>query len=200
MGYSNEEILIGIMERESKVFVFLYDEYFDMIRSYIRNHSGTETEAEDIFQDTIIIIFEKINSGQLKLTSSFKTYFFAICKNLWKQRLHFIQRMNTEELTEETWNALLGEEEFHEFEEEKLFLYHFNRLDEDCKQVLLSFFDKTPYRKIASDLNFTTSYIKKLKFKCKDKLYRSIIKDPIYHELRDQRIKKSCNQKFKITD
>lgn len=193
MEYSNKEIIQGINEGRSEVLQFLYGEYFQMIKAFIMNNNGTEVEAEDVFQDTVIIMFEKIKSGKLKLSSSFKTYFYGICKNLWKQRLLVLQRINTKEQTEESWNTILGYEEYQEFEEEKLFQYHFNKLDKECQKVLSSFFDKTPYRKIARDLKLSPNYIKKLKFNCKEKLYRSIIKDPIYHELMELRIRNQLN-------
>ena len=181
--YTNEEIVRGIKERRSKVFQFLYDVYFPMINSYILRNNGNEIEAEDIFQDAIIIIYEKIKFGKLKLTSSFKTYFYAICKYLWLQRLPILRRTELRDESDDSWNAILGYEEYEDFEEEKLFQSHFNQLDKDCQKILLSFFEKKPYKEIADDLNFKPNYIKKLKFICKEKLFQNIINDPVFMEL-----------------
>lgn len=185
MGYSNKEILQGIVDARSKVLEYLYAEYIPMIKTFILNNSGNINDAEDVFQDTMIIVFKKIQNGNLKLTSSFKTYFYAICKKLWLQRLPLLQRIVDKDQSEESWNDILGHEEYKSFEEEKLFQDHFRRLDLDCQKVLASFFERRPYSEIANELKFKSSYIKKLKFNCKEKLYQSIINDPIYLELMD---------------
>lgn len=183
--YSNEEILKGITERRSKVLLFIYSEYLPMIRNFITRQNGNEIEAEDLFQDTIIIIYEKIKSRNLKLSSSFKTYFYAISKYLWFQRRQGLNRLVFHDQQEELWDVIMGYEEYKEFEEEKLFQEHFINLDKDCQKVLQSYFDKKPYKEIADDLNFKSSYIKKLKFNCKEKLFQSIVNDPRYKELID---------------
>lgn len=181
--YSNEEIIKGIMERRSKILQFLYSDYLPMIRKYITKSISNDTEAEDLFQDTIIIIYEKIANRKLKLTSSFKTYFFAICRYLWLQRSPNLKKTLLKDHQDESWINMMSQEEYAEFEEEKLFQEHFLKLDKDCQKILLSYFEKKSYKEIAEDLNFKSSYIKKLKFNCKEKLYQSIINDPKYMEL-----------------
>jgi len=198
--YTNEEIVRGIKERRSKVFIFLYEVYYPMIKSYILKNNGNELEAEDIFQDAIIIIYEKIKSEKLKLTSSFKTYFYAVCKYLWLQRLPILKRTDLRDDREDSWDAVLGHEEYEDYEEEKLFQYHFKKLDKDCQKILLSFFEKKPYKVIAADLNFKPNYIKKLKFICKEKLYQNIVNDPIFIELMNMKRDKNLqiqNHNFK---
>lgn len=188
MEYSNEEIVKGIYERRNNVLLFLYDEYFKLIRSYILRNNGTEEEAEDVFQDTILIVYEKIKSDKLKLSSSFATYFYAICRNLWLQRLQLLQRTQSEDQATDSWNEIPSPEEYMDYEEEKLFQVHFRKLDKDCQHVLTSYFERKPFRTIADELQFSPNYIKKLKFKCKEKLYKSIINDPVYRELMDARL------------
>lgn len=194
MGYSNEEIVKGIYERRSKVLLFLYDEYFKLIKRFILRNHGTEEEAEDVFQDTILIVYEKIKSDKLKLSSSFMTYFYAICRNLWLQRLQVLQRTQSEDQFADSWNEIPSPEEYMDYEEEKLFQYHFSKLDKDCQHVLTSYFERKPFRDIANELRFSPSYIKKLKYKCKEKLYMRIVNDPVYKELMTARLNLQLNQ------
>jgi RNA polymerase sigma factor (sigma-70 family) len=185
--FSKEEIIKGIRERRSNVLEFLYLEYYPMIKSLILNNNGTETEAQDIFQDTVIIIYEKTKSRKLTITSSFKTYFYAICKKLWLQRLPNLRRTIPTNHTDEQWSNILGWEEFLESEEEKLFYHHFRQLDKECQKILLNFFNKKRYKDQAKAMKFKPAYVKKLKFKCKEKLYKSIVNDPIYKELMESK-------------
>jgi RNA polymerase sigma factor (sigma-70 family) len=196
-NYTNKEIIKGILERRSKVYLFLYNEYLPMIKNFILKNNGDETDAKDLFQDTLIIIFKKINSGDLKLTSSFKTYFYAICKYLWFQRLEVMQKTDILDRQDDSWNEVMEFTEYVDYEEEKLYQKHFKMLDDDCQKILEGFFDKRPFKVIANDLHFRPSYIKKLKFNCKEKLIRSIMNDPIYYELMDHKYGvASYNQKI----
>ena len=186
-NYTNAEIIKGILERRSRIYLFLYDEYLPMIKNFILKNSGDETDAKDLFQDTLIIIFNKVNSGDLKLTSSFKTYFFAICKYLWFQRLEVLQKTDFLNRQDESWNEVMELNEYLDYEEEKLYQKHFRLLDEDCQKILEGYFDKKPFKAIAYELKYRPSYIKKLKFNCKEKLIRNIMNDPVYFELMDQK-------------
>jgi RNA polymerase sigma factor (sigma-70 family) len=186
-NFSKEDIIKGIRERRSTVLEFLYLEYYPMIKSLILRNNGTETEAQDIFQDTIIIIYEKTKSSKLVITSSFKTYFYAICKKLWLQRLPNLRRTVPTNHSDEEWSDILGWEEFLESEEEKLFYHHFRQLDKECQKILLNYFNKKRYKDQAKTSKLKPAYIKKLKFKCKEKLYKRIANDPIYKELMESK-------------
>jgi RNA polymerase sigma factor (sigma-70 family) len=192
--YTDEEIIRGIIERRDEVFLFIYAEYLPMVKKFVLQNKGCETDAEDLYQDAIIIVYKKINSNKLKLTSSFKTYFYAICKHLWYQRLEIMQKISLRDYRNDTWNTALEYNEYFDYEEEKLYQEHFQKLDKDCQKILENFFDKRPFKEIARALNYSPSYIKKLKFNCKEKLYNSIINDPVYMELMD--IKKESEIKI----
>ena len=181
--YTNDEIVRGIIERRNEVFLFIYEEYLPMVRKFVLQNRGCENDAEDIYHDAIIIIYKKINSKKLKLTSSFKTYFYAVCKYLWYQRLEVMQKVSLRDYRNDRWNTALEYDEYLDYEEEKLYQEHFKKLDKECQKILESFFNKKPFSEIAKALNYSPSYIKKLKFNCKEKLYKSIINDPVYMEL-----------------
>lgn len=193
--FSKEDIIKGIRERNSTVLEFLYDEYYPMIKSLILNKNGTETEAQDIFQDTVIIIYEKLKTSKLIITSSFKTYFYAVCKKLWLQRQPILRRTIPINQSDEEWSNLYGWEEFIESEEEKLFYHHFRQLDKECQKILLNFFNKKRYKDQAKALKYKASYVKKLKFKCKEKLFKRIANDPIYKELMELKEKGESRKK-----
>ena len=54
-----------------------------MILDFTRKNSGSEEDARDLFQEGLVVIFEKVSSGDLKLSSAFRTYFYAVCRNKW---------------------------------------------------------------------------------------------------------------------
>ena len=91
---TTDKILKGIFENDTKVVEYVYDKYFNAIKSYVIGNGGTKEDAWDIFQDGIIIIYEQIKNKDLEIKSSFMTYFFTICKYQWLKILRDKNKKN----------------------------------------------------------------------------------------------------------
>lgn len=180
--YTDEAIVDGLKKRDSLIIRYIYKEYYPTIKFLITTNSGTETDAEDVFQDALVVLYRKISRENLVLTSSFKTFLYSICRNLWLQRLdrrvfrnEFLEMEDLGELQEVTYSEQPEEEQ----EKYRLFQQHFFRLSEDCQKVLKLFMGKTSLKEIAEIMGFKTEkYAKTRKFMCKEKLKTAIINDP----------------------
>ncbi len=80
-------IVQDLKGENNHAFGQLYKEYFGMVNRFITNNSGQTSDAEDIFQDTMIVLLEKLRQDDFQLTASLKTYIIAIAKNLWFKKL-----------------------------------------------------------------------------------------------------------------
>lgn len=182
--YSDESIIDGLKERDNGIIRYIYKEYYPTIKFLITTNSGTETDAEDVFQDALVVLYRKIAKENLILTSSFKTFLYSICRNLWLQRLD--RRVFSNEFLEMEDLSELQENVHHEQPEEeqekyRLFQQHFLQLSHDCQKVLRLFMGKTSLREIADIMGFKTEkYAKTRKFMCKEKLKSSIVNDPFF--------------------
>jgi RNA polymerase sigma factor (sigma-70 family) len=58
-----------------------------MILHLVLNNNGTEEEAKDIYQEAIIVFFEKVREQTLELNCLVKTYLYSVCRRLWLKRL-----------------------------------------------------------------------------------------------------------------
>lgn len=85
--YSDEEILEGIRTSDRKVLEYIYRRYFKVVRNFVIIKSGSEFAAWDVFQEGIYVLYDKIQNSQLELTSTFQTFFVAICKHIWLNQL-----------------------------------------------------------------------------------------------------------------
>jgi RNA polymerase sigma factor (sigma-70 family) len=180
--YTDEAILDGLKKRDSGIIRYVYKQYYPTIKFLITTNSGTETDAEDVFQDALVVLFKKIAREDLILTSSFKTFLYSICRNLWLQRLDrrvfSNEFLEMEDLSELQDNLYLEQPE-EEHEKYRLFQQHFLKLSEDCQKILQLFLGKTSLKEIAEIMGFKTEkYAKTRKFMCKEKLKNSIINDP----------------------
>jgi len=155
-----------------------------MIRSNVERNSGNHQDAEDVFHDGLIVLYLRIQNQTFTLNSSLKTYFYAICRNIWLQRLDRKYRLMYQSDFEvhEDSDAYATEDYYIREEHlEKIRLYnqHFLNLPRDCQTLLKLFFRKVPLKEIAGILGFKDeNYAKTRKYMCKNMLRKKILNDP----------------------
>ena len=69
-------------EREA-LFISLYKNAFPVVARYVSKMGGTFDEAKDIFQDALVIYYEKSVESSLELKTNERTYLLGIAKHLW---------------------------------------------------------------------------------------------------------------------
>jgi len=89
---ANSDILIDLKGENNHAFGELYKNYFSMVSRFVNNNNGTNDDAQDIFQDTMLVLIEKLRQDNFELTASLKTYVMAIAKHLWLNRLKITSR------------------------------------------------------------------------------------------------------------
>ncbi len=96
MQTPTETALLDQLKNEQNAsFELLYRLYFPTIAAHITRNSGSRADAEDIFQETIIVLLQQVRKADFVLTASLKTYLFAIARNLWLNRLRAISHAST---------------------------------------------------------------------------------------------------------
>lgn len=88
----DEKILAGIQQNEAAAFKILYKFYYPVVSSFVLKNNGSEADAEDVFQETMIVLLRKVPKDDFELTSSLKTYIFSIASNIWLKRLRDVSR------------------------------------------------------------------------------------------------------------
>lgn len=160
------EIFDRICKGDERALEFLYKKYYRMMTKMVITNSGSEDEARDVYQDALIVFWQKATSGNLVLTSKISTYIYSVCQNLWRKELDRKKRLSNEEkdipviinTDVEERNRIIGE--------------CLNKLDETCKRILLYYyFEEMSMQDIADKLGFAnTDTTKTKKYKCKKKL------------------------------
>jgi len=181
--YSDEAILEGLRLRSDYIINFTYKEFYPLIKFLVTDNGGAEEDAEDIFQDGIVTLYNKIILNQLVLTSSFKTYMYSLCRNLWLQKLNkrkaIFDKLNDVEEYIDIPKDMLQEATIKETEMQRIIQMHFLSLPDDCQRVLKLFIKKTPLPEIAGIMGFKTdNYARTRKDLCKQELKKRVADDP----------------------
>jgi RNA polymerase sigma factor (sigma-70 family) len=162
----DSEILLKVSRGEEKALEYLYKKYYRMMVKLILSHNGTEQEAKDIFQDALIVFWQKASSGNLVLTSKISTYLYSVCLNLWRKELERKSRLSREEKDGVEY------QKNDRKEADRIIRECINSLGETCQKVLTYYyFDGLSMQQIAKKLGFAnTDTAKSKKYKCKKQL------------------------------
>ena len=165
-GVDEKEIFERIQKGDEKALEVIYKKYYRMMTKLVITNSGTEDEARDIYQDALIVFWQKARSGNLVLTSKISTYVYSICQNLWRKELDRKKRLTHEARDSSESIDMDGPER------EKIMAKCLNQLGETCRKVLMYYyFDEMSMQEIADKLGFAnTDTAKTKKYKCKQKL------------------------------
>ncbi len=162
----DSEILNRISSGDERMLDHLYKKYYRLMTRIVLSNNGTEEEAKDVYQESLLAFWQKAVSGNLVLTSKISTYLYSICLNQWRKELDRKSRLIHEEV----------DGEYHQGHEAKerlnIVLECINKLGDACKKVLtLYYFDGMSMQEIAKKMKFAnTDTAKTKKYKCKKKL------------------------------
>ena len=164
-----ELIRQGKNEKPVKV---LYKE-FPKVKSLILKSGGTAEMAEEIFNDSLVLLLEKVYQPKFELTSKLSTYLYGINRFLLKNELRK-QNKNNHDL-EWSDTLIISEEDLgYDFEKEQqltLMEQILEQISEKCKEILRMFyFQKENMESIAARLDFSSvNSAKTQKYKCIEK-------------------------------
>jgi RNA polymerase sigma factor (sigma-70 family) len=153
------------------------------------HNQGSREQAKDVFQEAMIIVYNKIRANELVLSCKFGTYLYAICKNIWVQERKKY-KLHAEKLRQQPLRVNdPGPEEdpFLQAHLSRLFNKHFNQLSEDCQKILTMFFNDQSVEEIRAALNYKDlHHAADRKYRCKKSLIKRIVNDPLFKRLKNE--------------
>ena len=175
---SNERLIQQLKSNDRDLFINLYEYEFPKIYWHIRNNSGSFEQAKDVFQDSLVIVMEKIIQNNFDLTCSFGTYLFSVAKNLWftqlkRQKSEVISSLaNLSEFENEIQiiNSDDMPEDYHEIAPA------ISKLGKGCQKLLnLYYYEQKDWETIASELGYTSAAnARNQKYKCLEKIRKMV--------------------------
>ena len=168
---NSEKILLqGLARNDKKAVETIYRENYSTIQSLVINNNGSADDAKDIFQEAMIVLYEKARSGTFELSCQIKTYIYSVSRRLWLKKLQQANRYSGDIGNAEAVVQVEEDIEGHtrrdaEFEMmEKAIV----SLGEPCKSLLEAFYlQKKNMQEIAASFGYTNAEnAKTQKYKC----------------------------------
>lgn len=163
-------LLKGLAKSDTVSVETIYRENYTMIQSFILNNNGSADDARDIFQEAMVVLYEKSKDTTFSLHCQIKTYVYSICRRLWLKRLQQLSKYSTQ--VESLEEIVPVEEEMEEHEKRNTdFLLMENamgKIGEPCKSLLDAYYlQKKSMQDIAGDFGYTNAdNAKTQKYKC----------------------------------
>ncbi len=171
---TDEAIIQGIRRDDDRALAYLYKLHFPMISHFILSNSGTDDEAKDIYQEGVIVFYEKIKDNSLELSCQIKTYLYSVCRRLWLKRLAEKGRYASRIDDSEDYQLLEEDVQKHEENERQFGVMAdaLGQLGEPCRTLLEDYYIRMQnMQDITDKFGYTnTDTAKNQKYKCLQRL------------------------------
>jgi len=173
--FTDEQFIDGLRTGSSEVLNSLYKKYYNIVLKFIVNNSGSEEAAQDIYQETIIVLYENVQKSNFVLSCQLQTYIYSVAKRLWLKQLKkngktFLFKDEGEndfvDLSEELEDHMNKESEIEQMNKS------LTELGEPCGTLIKDFYvNRLSMDEIAEKFGYTNAdNAKNQKYKCLQRL------------------------------
>ena len=170
------------IETEEKVrerlFIDLYKSCFPMVARYVNKMGGSFEQAKDVFQDALLVYYEKQRSGTVTVTTTEAAYLVGIARHLWLKRY----RQDSKTVLWKAAADVAMDEALHPSSDR--IMRYLETAGQKCMALLRAFYyDKTGLDEIAAGFGFSgTRSATVQKFKCLEKVREKIKEKSLSYE------------------
>ena len=153
-------LLEGLAVSERNAVETLYRENYNMVQALIINYNGSVDDARDIFQEAMIVLYEKVKTGTFELNCQIKTFIYSVSRRLWLKRLQQQNRYSTPGDSMDEVVAVDEDLEEHEQRNAEFDMREkaINSLGEPCKSLLEDYYlQKQNMQVIAASFGYTNA-------------------------------------------
>ncbi len=171
---SDVKILDLIRQNDEAALVTLFDANRRMVVAYVTTNRGTEDDAEDLLQEAVVILWERVRAGSYEHTARLSTFLFGIVRNLWMRRLARSRRESPSDIPEDS--VADGDpsilDRMIESEQAQAVRKALQALGEPCRKLLVLFYwEECSTAEIAERMGFANADVaKSKKYQCKKNL------------------------------
>jgi RNA polymerase sigma factor (sigma-70 family) len=163
-------LLLGLATNDKKAVETIYQENFNTIQALIINNNGSSDDAKDIFQEAMIVLYEKVRTEGFELHCQIKTFMYSVARRLWLKRLQQQNRYSSPGDSMESVVDVDEDLEVHEKKDLELDMMEkaIGNLGEPCKSLIEAYYlQKKSMQEIAASFGYTNSdNAKTQKYKC----------------------------------
>ena len=163
-------VLKAIGNNDKAAIEAVYKDNFGLIQHFVVNNNGSEDDARDVFQEAMMVLYEKSRNPDFELTCQIKTYLYSVSRRLWLKKLQQARRIEGQV---ENFDRVVPVEDDLE-EHDKLNQQYqvmrtaMGKIGEPCKSLIEAFYvHRKNMHEIAGYFGYTNAdNAKNQKYKC----------------------------------
>lgn len=172
-AYSDDKLLLDdLREGKASAYEHMYSAYFNMVKFLILKNSGTEDDANDIFQEAIVAFFEKVQNPEFEIKAAVKTYLYSMCRFMWLKKIR--DTKPTSDIQDFENYIEIEEDDDKELTERQLTILEkcLDMMGDPCRALLTRFYYlKKSMEEIADEMGYTNAgNAKNQKYRCLKRL------------------------------
>jgi RNA polymerase sigma factor (sigma-70 family) len=172
---TDEQFLHGLRIGNDEALNALYKKYYNIVLKLVVSNSGTSDEARDIYQETVIVLYENVQRPQFELNCQLQTYIYSVAKRLWLKQLkkngqtYLMKEEDEAGITDVSEDIGLHQQKENDFEKVEQSL---QSLGEPCATLIRDFYlNQLSMDEIADKFGYTNAdNAKNQKYKCLQRL------------------------------
>lgn len=166
-------------QSREQTFTALYQKTFPVVARYVAKMGGSFDQAKDVFQDALVIYYEKAMSNSLTLKSSEKAYIAGIAKHLWLKTY----RDDAGNIPLDVNNMDQAHQEPINYAHGKLMSY-LETAGQKCMDILKAFYyDGLPVKQISEAFGYSGTHSATVqKYKCLEKVRDTVKQKALHYE------------------
>jgi RNA polymerase sigma factor (sigma-70 family) len=163
-------ILRGLAAGDAASIESIYRDNYNVIQAFILANNGSADDARDIFQESMVVLYEKSLDPSFSLNCQIRTYVYSVCRRLWLKRLQQLKRFRPQ--ADGLEEIVPVEEALEEHEQRNqdfnLMEQAVSRMGEPCRSLLNAYYvQRKSMQEIAADFGYTNAEnAKTQKYKC----------------------------------
>lgn len=178
--HPDQHYIDALLHNDRKTIDDIYRRFSGKIKAFIIKNNGTADDAADIFQETLIDLYQQAKYKNLKLTCPFEPFLILLCKRKW---LNTLKKNTVLPVTNVSESLLLniGDDVVAEADrteqrkkEAEKFMAGLERLGERCQEIIKVALSGEAQDKLAEKLGVTYAYFRKKKSECMASLIKLI--------------------------
>jgi RNA polymerase sigma factor (sigma-70 family) len=145
-----------------------------MISALVARNNGTHDDYEDILQEALVILWERVRAGKFEYSSKLSTFLYATARNLWYRRLSKSKKevptdTAADDIPDQGGSIL---DDLITRETSVAIQDAMGKISEQCRKLLLLFYwEERSTEEIARSLGFANAQtVKSKKYQCKKSL------------------------------
>lgn len=162
-------------------FKYMFTQHYRSIMDLVLKNSGDKNDADDVFQDAMIVLYNNARKEDFVLSAKISSYLYGVSRNIWLKKLRSRKKLtNIDDTHKEIVN--LEESSFdilQRTEQSNLLNEFIVALGQDCQSVLRYFYyEKMRMEQIAKIMEYANVQVaKNKKHLCLKKLKKAVLND-----------------------